>query len=87
MPEQSVPLIIRLIDQGIQAIVIQIKLVDSRYNCVLGEFYDLENLSSHLVWFPISHLYELDYPLPPRSVGYSRKSVALSYLQSLENIN
>jgi len=54
---------------------------------VLGEFYDLENLSSHLVWFPISHLYELDYPLPPRSVGYSRKSVALSYLQSLENIN
>ena len=85
--EASLPLIIRLQNLGVQAVVIQIKLVDSRYNVVLGEFYDAENFCSHFIWFPISHLYELDYPLPPRSVGYTRKNLTLNYLQSISNIN
>jgi hypothetical protein len=81
------PLIIRLQNLGVQAIVVQIKAVDSRYNVVLGEYYDSENFCSHFIWFPISHLYELDHPLPPRSVGYSRKSLTLKYLQSIASIN
>jgi hypothetical protein len=71
----------------VQAIVIQIKLVDSRYNVVLGEYYDSENFCSHFIWLHVSHLYELDYPLPPRAVGYSRKNLTLNYLQSISNIN
>ena len=86
-PEAALPLIIRLQNLGVQAIVVQIKAVDSRYNVVLGEYYDAENFCSHFIWFPISHLYELDHPLPPRSVGYSRKSLALKYLQSIASIN
>lgn len=79
-PEAAVPLIIRLQNLGVQAIVVQIKVVDSRYNAVLGEYYDAENFCSHFIWLPISHLYELDRPLPPRAVGYSRKNLTLKYL-------
>ena len=86
-PEAALPLIIRLQNLGVQAIVVQIKLVDSRYNAVLAEYYDAENYCSHFIWFPISHLYELDHPLPPRSVGYSRGSLAAKYLQSIASIN
>lgn len=86
-PETSLPLILRLQNLGVQAIVIQIKLVDARYNVVLGEFYDGENSCSHFIWFPISHLYDLDYPLPPRPAGYLRKSLTQNYLQSISNIN
>jgi hypothetical protein len=71
----------------VQAVVIQIKLVDARYNVVLGEFYDGENFCSHFIWFPISHLYDLDYPLPPRPAGYLRKNLTLNYLQCISNIN
>jgi hypothetical protein len=80
-------LIVRLQDLGVQAIIIQIKLVDARYNVVLGEFYDPENFCSHFIWFPISHLSRLDYPLPPRSIGLSRKTVTLDYLKSINNLN
>jgi hypothetical protein len=62
-------------------------VVDARYNAVLGEYYDSENFCSHLIWFPVSHLYELDHPLPPRSPGYSRASLTLKYLQSISSIN
>jgi len=86
-PEAALPLIIRLQNLGVQAIVVQIKVVDARYNVVLGEYYDAENFCSHFIWFPISHLYELDHPLPPRSVGCSRKSLTLKYLQSISSIN
>jgi len=86
-PEASSALILHLQDLGVQAIVIQIKLVDSRYNVVLGEFYDPENFCSHFIWFPISHLSRLDYPLPPRSIGLTRKTVTLNYLKSISNIN
>ena len=81
------PLIIRLQNLGVQAIVIQIKLVDARYNAVLGEYYDDENFCSHFIWFPVSHLYELDYPMPPRPAGYTRKNLTVNYLQSIFNIN
>ena len=79
----SIPLIIRLQNLGVQAIVIQIKLVDSRYNAVLGEFFDAENYCSHFIWFPISHLYELDFPLSPRAERYSRETITKEYMQSI----
>lgn len=86
-PECTSALIVRLQDLGVQAIVIQIKLVDARYNVVLGEYYDPENFCSHFIWFPISHLSRLDYPLPPRSIGLTRKTVTLDYLKSINNLN
>lgn len=85
--EAALPLIIRLQDLGVQAIVVQIKVVDARYNVVLGEYYDAESYCSHFIWLPISHLYELDHPLPPRSAGYSRTNLTLKYLRNIASIN
>mmetsp|Transcript_28539 Transcript_28539/g.43117 ORF Transcript_28539/g.43117 Transcript_28539/m.43117 type:complete len:185 (-) Transcript_28539:5150-5704(-) len=78
---------IRLQNLGVQAIIIQIKFIDSRYNVVLGEYFDSENYCSHMIWFPISHLYELEYPLPPRAESYSRETIAREYIESIQNIN
>lgn len=61
--------------------------MDARYSVVLGEFYDPENFCSHFIWFPISHLSRLDYPLPPRSIGLSRKTVTMDYLKSINYLN
>jgi hypothetical protein len=53
----------------------------------LCEFFDPENLGSHLIWLPIHQLYEPDMPLAPRSSGSSKKSVCADYLQAVDNIN
>jgi hypothetical protein len=85
--EAALPLVQRLQNLGAHAIVVQIKAVDARHNVVLGEYYDPDHTCSHFLWLPISHLYELDVPMPPRSVGYSRVALAQKHLQSLCCIN
>lgn len=78
--DQSSSLIIRLQSLGLTQIVVQIKLIDSRYNVVLCEFFDAENECSHLIWLPTSLLYEMPSQLRPRTSGYSKKRVCVEYL-------
>ena len=67
-------------DLNITTSIVHIKLVDTRYNVALCEFFDPENLGSHLIWLPIHQLYEPDMPLAPRSSGQSKRSVCNDYL-------
>lgn len=69
--ETSYPLLNKLIDLGIEEIVVLIKAVDMRDNVVLGEYWDHDAMQVHSLWIPINFLNDLNSPLPPRSVGYT----------------
>lgn len=64
------PLLARLINFGIEEIVVLIKAVDLRANVVFGEYHDADTMQVHSLWVPVSHLSDLHSPLPPRAVGY-----------------
>ncbi len=69
--ETSYPLLNKLIDLGIEEIVVLIKAVDMRDNVILGEYWDHDAMQVHSIWIPINFLNDLHSPLPPRSVGYN----------------
>lgn len=64
------PLLAKLINFGIEEVVVLIKAVDLRANVVLGEYHDADTMQVHSLWVPVSHLSDLHSPLPPRAIGY-----------------
>ena len=61
----------KLINLGIDEIVVLIKAVDLRGNVVLAEYQDPDTMQIHSIWVPVSHLSDLNNPLPPRAVGFT----------------
>lgn len=69
--ETSFPLLNKLVNFGIDEIVVLIKAVDQRGNVVLAEHQDPDTMQVHSIWIPVNHLNDLHNPLPPRSVGFT----------------
>lgn len=84
--DTSFPLLNKLINLGIDEIVVLIKAVDFRGNVVLAEYQDPDTMQIHSIWIPVSHLSDLHNPLPPRAVGYSTKTLKREFNDSVQRI-
>jgi hypothetical protein len=84
--DTSFPLLNKLINFGIDEIVVLIKGVDLRANVVLAEYQDPDTMQIHSLWVPVSHLNDLHNPLPPRAVGYTVKTLKNQFNHSVAKI-
>jgi hypothetical protein len=56
----QIPKFNKLHQLGIDELLVQIKATDSRFNVVLAEYKDPENMLSHRMWIPVAALRNLD---------------------------
>ena len=73
----------KLINFGIDEIVVLIKAVDLRGNVVLAEYQDPDTMQVHSIWVPVSHLSDLNNPLPPRAVGFTVNTLKSQFSESV----
>ena len=63
-----------------------IKAVDLRGNVVLAEYQDPDTMQVHSIWVPVSHLSDLNNPLPPRAVGFTVSTLKSQFNESVSRI-
>ncbi|CDW79829.1 hect domain and rcc1-like domain-containing protein [Stylonychia lemnae] len=73
--DTNYPLLNKLINLGIEEIVILIKAIDLKTNVILAEYQDSDTMQVHSIWIPVSYLNDLHTLLPPRAVGYTMDSL------------
>lgn len=76
----------KLINLGIDEIVVLIKAVDMRANVVLVEYQDPDTMQVHSIWIPVSHLSDLHNPLPPRAIGFTKKTLIGQFENGVQKI-
>ena len=57
----GIPLLDKLLDLGIQDILVQIKAIEYKRHCVLAEYTDVDSMTKHWLWSPIAALKKPSY--------------------------
>eukprot|EP00347_Sterkiella_histriomuscorum_P020695 403336831 len=85
--DTNYPLLNKIINYGIDEIVILIKAVDNRANVILAEYQDPDTMQVHSIWIPISYLNDLQTQLPPRAVGYTIQTLKKTFERNTQMID
>lgn len=85
--KSNIPILDRLLHLEIDEILVHIKAVDGKSNSVYAQYFDSDCMMTSFFWLPISNLVDLSKPLPPRSIGFSNRKLAVDFENSIQRIS
>ena len=81
----GVPLLDKLLDLGIEVILVQIKAVEYKRHCVLAEYTDVDSMTKHWLWIPIAALSKPSYQVEPAAISFLPQTLHKQFDETLSN--
>ena len=66
----GIPLLDKLVDLGIQEILVQVKAIEFKRHCVLAEYNDVDTMTKHWLWIPIAAIKKPAFQMEPAAISF-----------------
>ena len=81
----GIPVLDNLIELGVDEILVQIKAIEFKRHCLLTEYTDIDTMTKHWLWFPISALSKIKTKIEPNAVSFLPQTVTRKFKGTLDN--
>lgn len=79
----GIPLLDKLLELGIDEILVQIKAIEYKRHCVLAEYTDVDTMTKHWLWFPLSALSKVNSQVEPPAISFLPQTVSKKFRNTL----
>lgn len=81
----KVPALDKLLDLGIEEVLVQIKAIEYKRQSVLAEYIDEDSMTKHWLWIPIQALSQSSFFMEPVSISFLPQTLNKKFMQTLSN--
>ena len=68
---------------GVKELLVQIKAVNGHSNQALCEYYDVDAMMTHWIWFPVQNLENLSRPEAPKPCNYQVQTLSKQFDETI----
>ena len=81
----GIPLLDKLLDLGIEEILVQVKAMEYKRNCVLAEYTDSDTMTKYWLWLPMSSLRLIPALIEPAAISFLPQTLNKKFKATLKN--
>ena len=81
----GIPLLDKLLDLGIEEILVQVKAIEYKRHCVLAEYTDADTMTKHWLWIPIASLRKIPAQIEPAAISFLPQTLNKKFKSTLQN--
>ena len=81
----GIPALDKLLDLGIEDVLVQVKAIEYKRQSVLVEYTDEDSMTKHWLWIPIQSLSQPSFIMEPVSVSFLPQTLNKKFMHTLQN--